>query len=336
MNTVTIRDIAKLEALAGEWEALHGRVPFASPFQHPSWLLPWWAHFGSGELLTFAMRDQGRLAGIVPLFLHEWNGRRQVTLLGTGCSDYLGVLAEPASRYEVEEQLWERLYAERHRWDLCDLQDLGPRYWVNGCGPLQFALVPQYTCAEMPLPGSADLYFENLPHGLRRNLRRYRQKLDEQGSVAFHKATNESFRGAFQSMIRLHELNWSSRSEEGMFCGTLRDFHQRAAHTLAEQDIARCYTMTLNDRPIAAIYGFLDKKRFWSYQCGFLPEMARFSPGSLMLEFVLRDAIASGATQFDFLRGEEEYKRTWGARFGISFRLVLWHREAPAEFLLAS
>jgi len=82
--------------------------------------------------------------------------------------------------------------------------------------------------------------------------------------------------------------------------------------------------LTSDGQVIAAIYGFFDKDRFWFYQSGFQPAWARFSPGSLILEFAVSEAIRHGATVFDFLRGDESYKAEWGARFEPSYRLLLW------------
>jgi CelD/BcsL family acetyltransferase involved in cellulose biosynthesis len=44
---------------------------------------------------------------------------------------------------------------------------------------------------------------------------------------------------------------------------------------------------------------------------GFLPEVERFSPGTALFAFGIQQAIASGLREFDFIRGEEGYKRSW-------------------------
>src|SRR5688500_15217931 len=54
---------AGLVVLLPEWLELWRCTPAATPFQSPAWLLPWWNAFGCGELLTLAIRVQGRLAG---------------------------------------------------------------------------------------------------------------------------------------------------------------------------------------------------------------------------------------------------------------------------------
>ena len=38
---------AEVERLVPEWQALWRRIPDATPFQSPEWLLSWWSCFGN-------------------------------------------------------------------------------------------------------------------------------------------------------------------------------------------------------------------------------------------------------------------------------------------------
>ena len=90
-----LSDFSEWAGLREEWKSLALKCPTATPFQTPEWLLTWWEFFGSGELLVLAFREEGRLVGLAPLFIFPWNGRRQVTLIGSGLSDYLDFLFVP-------------------------------------------------------------------------------------------------------------------------------------------------------------------------------------------------------------------------------------------------
>jgi CelD/BcsL family acetyltransferase involved in cellulose biosynthesis len=60
------------------------------------------------------------------------------------------------------------------------------------------------------------------------------------------------------------------------------------------------------------------------YQGGIEPEAARVSPGQIATLFALRSAIERGDEGFDFLRGDELYKRRWhaGPRPTVELRVV--------------
>ena len=156
--------------LAGEWAQLYERCHDASPFQHPGWLMPWWNFFGSGQLLSLVMRDQERLVAFAPMFLHNWEGRKQITLLGTGISDRLGSLAETAYAGDAAHHLFEFLAEVPEHWDVCDWQDMRPD------SPLLDAPLPaeltrtaktECCCSQIELPPTTEDLLNSLPHGLR-------------------------------------------------------------------------------------------------------------------------------------------------------------------------
>src|SRR2546423_5613111 len=74
-----------LEGLCEEWHQLLGRCRWATPFQSPEWLLPWWCALGGGELCVITLRRGGRLVGVAPFFVY-WaaGGRRRLGLIRTG------------------------------------------------------------------------------------------------------------------------------------------------------------------------------------------------------------------------------------------------------------
>lgn len=330
MEAQLIRSREELFQLESEWAELHASISGAAPFQHPGWLLPWWDVFGSGELVTIAMRDQGNLAGLAPMFLHAWNGRRQVTLLGTGVSDRLGFLVRHNDRDELLHHVLQFLNEQSSRWDVCDWQDLEHEFVVPPIGSIQHRFEPQYPCAQASLAPDAQQFIDGLPHGLRRNLRRYREKLDAIGKVEFETDSSEpSICLALHQLFELHAARWNGRGEEGMFNGAATRFHRCAASKLARLDKVRCFRLLLDEKPIAVLYGFIDAAKFWSYQTGFDPGVSRFSPGSLILEYTMTQLIGEGVRCFDFLRGDEEYKRLWGAQSSHSVRLLLWHSMEP-------
>jgi CelD/BcsL family acetyltransferase involved in cellulose biosynthesis len=78
----------------------------------------------------------------------------------------------------------------------------------------------------------------------------------------------------------------------------------------------RLFVLRLDGRPAAALYGMRYFQKFYFYQCGFDPALARHSPGLVTLAHSIRSALAEGADEYDMLHGDEEYKFHWanGAR----------------------
>jgi CelD/BcsL family acetyltransferase involved in cellulose biosynthesis len=327
-----VDSFAGLEQLREEWTDLRRRAAVSSPFQSPEWLLSWWPFQGSGELFTVCVRQSGRLIGLAPMFILRWNERRQVTFIGNGVSDQLGFIVDRACARETAAAILEAIAGHRDRWDLCDLQDLPPESVLGRVTPpqsLQYARRDQYVCCSVPLPESADEFAAGLPHGLRRNLRRYRQKLEQCGRVMFETADDGNVQEHIDALMCLHRERWrAKRHDDGMLAaGNIERFHRAAASALHRADVARFHALRLDGRIVASVYAMLEKERAFSYLGGFDPALEAFSPGSLILEYAMRRSIEEGAREFDFLRGEEAYKLTWGAQRRSSWRLLLWHED---------
>jgi CelD/BcsL family acetyltransferase involved in cellulose biosynthesis len=335
LPAVEVETITRLEDLAAlhpEWVHLYERCPSATPFQHPEWLLPWWRHFGSGVLFCLGARTGGRLTGLAPAFLHTWRGRRQITLLGTGLSDRLGFLADPDREADVVPRMIGEFERMSSCWDVCDWDELPPGCAVVKAAEARGTIAPASMCTSIPLPPSMARLHETLPHGLQRSLRRYAEKLRVRGQVRFENhGSGAAFGQALSRFLELHSSRWAVAGERTVVDRAAQDFLRESLAGMARAGKARCLTLTIasaaaapSELAIAAICGFLDKGRFWSYQSGFDPEWSRFSPGSLILEFAIGEAIREGARVFDFLRGEEPYKFAWGARSSSNLRLTLW------------
>lgn len=252
------------------------------------------------------------------MFLHVWEGRRQVTFLGNGVSDQLGFLGS-----EGEDLILDAVAACRGDWDLCDLQDLhseSPLLKICVPAPLRAEICPQYACSVVPLPTSVDEFREGLPHGLRRNLRRYRKQLDELGSVEF-----ETGADSLDALFELHRARWALRDDRGMLDGPcMEGFHRRAAGNLLAAGMVRLHSLRLSGKIAAVVYALVHRRRAYSYLGGFDPALARFSPGALIMQYTMEQAILEGVTEFDFLRGEERYKADWGAQPYVTSRLRIW------------
>jgi CelD/BcsL family acetyltransferase involved in cellulose biosynthesis len=83
--------------------------------------------------------------------------------------------------------------------------------------------------------------------------------------------------------------------------------------------VLRLHALRLDGAVIAALYALADRpgrgdRRVYFYLGGFDPDRAALSPGALLVGHAIEAAVREGAVAFDFLRGQEAYKRRWGAR----------------------
>ncbi|HZG42201.1 MAG TPA: GNAT family N-acetyltransferase [Longimicrobium sp.] len=339
--TVRVDEVASvdaLRALAPEWAALWARSPGATPFQHPAWLVPWWECFGEQpgwRLWTLAIRAGDRLVAVAPLFIHPGPDPRfrQLSPVGVGNSDYLGPIVDPADGGGAIAAILEHLLAHAERWDLCDLEELragDPLLAAPMPGGLGAEASPQSTCPVLALPDDAEAFFAARSAWLRRNLRRGTRRLEERGELSFHTADADTLPEFVDAFFRLHEQRWRAQGRDGLLRGeAMRRFHRASSARLMAAGLLRLHGVRLDGRLVAIFHGLDGHGRVHAYLGGYEPELGRDSPGTLIAAHAIEQAIAEGASELDFLRGQEKYKYDWGAVDRRTHRLRIRHARSP-------
>jgi CelD/BcsL family acetyltransferase involved in cellulose biosynthesis len=311
-----IRDLDRLGAIASEWEALIHEVPGITPFQFPAWQLIWWKHFGSGKLCVFAFWNGGELAGLIPCFLHQWNARRQITLIGSGISDYLEPPIQQEFASEVCGLLSEHLRLS-DQWDICDWQDLNADSFLQKLSPggsLKVRAEADTCCARINIPEDFETFWGRRPKDLRRNLRRYSERARVLGALEF-KVTDAADCQSLDALITLHSARWEKRGEPGMIAAnSSAQFLGDIANELASRGMLRFFRLTFKGKITAAIIAFTYRNRMFSYLSAFHPECEHLGMGRTLLYEAVRHCAQQGITAWDFLRGDEPYKFSWGAQ----------------------
>jgi CelD/BcsL family acetyltransferase involved in cellulose biosynthesis len=108
------------------------------------------------------------------------------------------------------------------------------------------------------------------------------------------------------------------RGAEGMKGHFMRPeiatFFERVAHAFAPIGWLRMDFLEIGDRAIASSFGFELDDRFYLYNSAYEPELGRLSPGLVLVSELVKGAISSNTSVFDFLRGPERYKYQLGAQ----------------------
>lgn len=322
----TISTVDRLHAIRPGWSELWERCPDATPFQSPEWLLPWWRHLGRGRLNTLALWEVDRLVGLAPLFTQRYFGlpRRRLALIGTGNTDYLDLLLEPRCAASSLEQLGKALTHPTTAWDFCDFQQLRPHSPLlrMDLSPLRERSFEQEVCPVLTLSGRS--LEQAVPARLGKNLRYYSRRLEREGG-ACEEAPPEAVAQSMSALFHLHGARWRKRKLPGVFSSpSVRSFHQEVAHGFAARGWLRLHTLTLAEEVRAVLYCFTCRGRGYYYAGGFDPALARWSPGTLLTGRAIQSAGSEGAQEFDFLRGDEPYKYTWGTVNRTNYRRLLW------------
>lgn len=329
--------LTQLDALEKEWTDLIAGIPDAPVFLTWEWIGTWWLYFGHDrELWLLTARDrQGSLVGLAPLMreAHRKGGvkLRTIAFIGTGLvfPVHLNILAHTSNQEEVLQAFLDYLFSQSDQWDVISLASVAQEsslinLLATGDGRIRTG--SQVISPYIPLPGSWEIYLKTLNKKLRRNLRYFRSKLEDDypGSVDFNCVTDSQELPVV--MKKLEELNrnrWhadglSSAFDDPAFCS----FHLSMARLALDKGWLRLYQLTVLGRVIALYHCFRFHDRVYAYQMAFDIDWHGYSPGRLLIAYGIQSSIEEAACELDWLAGKHDYKLAWTDLVRVEYEIL--------------
>jgi CelD/BcsL family acetyltransferase involved in cellulose biosynthesis len=304
------------------WTELEVIAPITG-YQTRRFLLPWLDTLGErrgfSAMISVARDTAGRPVALLPLGLAR-RGPFQVALfLGDRQSNFNLPLVRPDvcfDRAACEALLKETARKAPRRPDLFLLLNQ-PLAWLGSANP--FALVPR---RESPSFGYATKLCRDMQtfsatrisKGTRRRLRKKEQRLASLGPITYERAmTPERARAVLEAFLEQKKSRFSRAGLDPEFARPqMRAFLDRAAtrgitegraafelHALClGEKIVATYGAIRHGESLHAMFNSFDQNR----------EIARCSPGDLLLHRMLEDACSRKITSFDLGIGEARYK----------------------------
>ena len=314
-------------SLAAEWQALARRSAGTTPFNSWEWLFSWWQAYGTpGTLRLLAMRHEGALVGVAPLYL-----AREQSALGTPCrtlkfvgdgsfdSDYLGFLVDPAHEASFVERFvaWLR---DNREWDALSLREMpGGSTLAAALRERAGGLAVDFRedagrAGVLELPATFDALLAQLQPRFRTKLRSLLRRIDQHAVTFEYACTPRQLRARLRSLFELHQRRWTEAGEPGMFgSARKRMFYAHFVPRFARRGWLRLYSLRCDRRYVAHQLCFGEGGTTYLLQEGFDTSNASASYGQMLRAAVIRHLIERGERRYDFLGGFSRHKESWGA-----------------------
>jgi len=286
------------------------------------WTFTWWQVYGKGkELFAIFIRDeQENVIGIAPLYIIN----RAIFFIGTGeniAPEYLNLIIKKGSEESVIKQLLGYLKQKEMRWSVAYFSDIAENHLLIGLilTRTKNDNLPAYRsytgtpCVYLPLPKETGILWEQLSSKFRYNLKWSRKKIQEIPENKVKLFLDEALPvSVMDNIFGLH----NKRMEDKGGCGKFKSDSYKQFHTKLLERIPNYTAIGLlesNEKPVAMIYCYHYNNKIYFYQSGFDPDsnLKKYSPVQLLLSYMIEKAISLGCSEFDFLRGEEDYKHRW-------------------------
>ncbi len=323
MNFIFHKDFPDLDATA--WNQLLAEGASNVPFLRYEYLNAWWKTRGGGEwpqaeLVLVSATENGQLVGVAPLFLNEYKGHTALLLLGSiEISDYLDLIVRPKDLPRFLPALLDSLASDstpnwsRLEWfnlpedspTLPILQDeCDKRGWSFNQDTFRPALY-------VPLPGDFETYLMNIDKKQRHEIRRKMRRAEESElDVRWYIVSDEAVLDA--EIDDLLALMANDHHKEEFLTEVMRTHMRTSVHAAFQAGWLQLAFMEVDGRKAAGYLNFDYGERIWVYNSGLDFEYGDLSPGWVLLGYLLQWANENGKREFDFMRGDEEYKYRFG------------------------
>lgn len=343
LRATVIADPARLDQVEGAWRRLAELR--GNAFVTPEWFRAWHGVYGTDvdPAVAVARDGEGTVRGILPFVLDRRGLSGRLRFAGAGLGDHFDPAAAAedvrASVVAAAVELgsatpWSTLVLDNveagARWP-SDLLEASPRRLVSRS--YRRAVLPRIDLRELD---AWDDYLLTRSRNLRSQLRRFERAVVRDHAASFRRTERaDELDRDLATFFRLHDARWDPRGGSSSQGVPVREFHRRFAAAALSRGWLRLWFLELDHRPVAGWYGWSLGGRYAYYLAGFDPAFARLRVGHVLLAHTIRDAIESGAEEYDLLLGDESYK----SRFASSRRevetLVITPAAHPARAVAA-
>ena len=310
---------------ADTWNDLLKQSVSNSPFLRHEYQSVWWRHRGGGEwqnaqLVLVSATRGGKLAGIAPLFIAEYEGQRALMLNGSiEISDYLDLIVRPNDHADFISGLLDFLASQlAGSWrglDWYNLPDSSPtlaalkaesakRGWSHH--EEMYRPTPR-----IPLSGDYEEYLSRLEKKQRHEVRRKVRRAEESGrGVRWFISDMQDPEAEIDALVKLME---DDQNKAGFLTDPMRAQVRAIIHAAHEGGWLWLAFLEVEGQRAAAALNFDYGNKLWGYNAGVNRAYMDLSPGWVLLSYVIQWCCEHGRSEFDFMRGHEEYKYRLGA-----------------------
>ena len=319
-------DISGMDLLAEDWNTLLAASVTHIPFLRYEYLSAWWATRGGdewpeSELSIVTAHQDGRLAGIAPLFsARNLDGEPALLLLGSiEISDYLDIIVQPADLSIFLVGLLDFIARPAClNWGVLDwhnLPEASPtlpalqaeakkRGWT-------FTQHRTYHVPSIPLTGDFNTYLAGIDKKQRHEIRRKMRRAGESGrNVRWYIVEDES--SLDEEVQAFLELMAEDPEKAAFLTPPMRRQMHLACRAAFEFGWLQLAFLEADGQKAAGYLNFDYLNRIWVYNSGINPRFMDLSVGWVLLGHLLQWANENKRTEFDFMRGDEEYKYRFG------------------------
>ncbi len=319
IHSEIISKFENLIKIKDEWNRVYSISSSGNFFLSWQLVTTWWKHFGNNNKLhVLLVKDSDEIVGIAPLMIFE-EKRKMITMkclsfIGQSgaelCPDHIDIITKPGYEKEVANCVINSILTNGG-WDKISFSDIsGDSVFYNELTTiLDRQKIRYYSGISNISP------YAKLPTNKNeKKWKYYHRRLADKADIRFeHYSTKDDLITAL-NIVKNLLLKSAERNNRGSNWSddNYYMFHKDLSESISGVNIISIAVLYCDNTPVSVLYGFIDKKKFMLYSTGFDSDYASFSVGQILIWLFCNYLVEQGlAFEFDFLRGDEDYKHRW-------------------------
>lgn len=291
---------------------------------------------GRWRPLILLVREGQEIKGIFPLMYRDRKRRgivpyREIRFLGCEVTDFSVVLARQEDLRTVVYAAVGWLFSGNFRWESLCLDDIPENYLAG-------EMIRQYLEAKR-IPFALDVgkyYYVPLDRSwnevwgatskkfVRRNVNLARNRLAKSGPWRLLVDPGWDVRRIIEQAAAIHQVRQAELGRISVYSNPdYRHFVERVVGYNRDGGCFRSHWLEFNNELIAYLLGFEQNHKYYAWNMAFRPEFSEYYPSRLIFAEVIRECHEKKLGEFNFMRGEAEYKSKWTPYFRGNLRFTV-------------
>ena len=356
MHVDVIDRIEEFRALREDWDRIYASDEMSQIYLSWNWMAQWLPLAEKQWFILAAKPSPSaeRYVAFFPLRARTHLSRSggfftELAMAGNRFADYTGFICDPSFRKSavaafgkhLSEMSWAAINLESVRAAPEDMRrllrcfpsrnfEIEPRSMINPGSDIDNSI-----CPYADLPDDWDQYLAGLSSNTRQKLRRLLRKVDDSAELRISQTTAETIERDIETLVTFWKAKWEGIKGEKMpsLEGNLRHMLKLAF----QNDMLLLPVLYDGTRAVGAHGLLIDRdKKVLNFLVGSRdPDYTNPQPGLVLHADTIRQGIADGFVRYDFLRGNEPYKYSFGVKEGrISSTMVRRKRKKVRQDVL--
>ncbi len=327
------------EELNEEWSRL---LKSAEPpnFQYDFVYMSAWTEFLRGNWHPFLLlvKEGGAILGIFPLmYLDEKRKRilpyRRIRFLGSTYTDFSVILTSKDKMDALVGVAMDWISSGKWRWELLILDDLmegnpaaqAIKNWLENSSMTCEITEGKYYYINLEKSWE-EILSETSKKAVRRSNNLARNRITKAGAWEVVVNPEWDTERIIAEAAPMHIERQSDLERESFYS---EDKSREFMRTVIEHNRStarfRSYWLRFEDVYIAYLFGFEQDGVFYAWNMAFHPEYSQFFPSKLLMFELIKDCHEKKYREFNFMRGESEYKAKWTKDYKVNYKYEVFN-----------